>query len=183
MHLANMEILLTMAVGAVGAVAGVISLLTQVFRDRVRLKVLFLYGLHWSEQGTILQVIFQVSNLGNYPTSITKIGAFVLNSEQTQEAQLWILEDYRTYAAMQRPYDPQKSPWGELFLPQALGAHSSEVLVAKFRFQKSELNIDSADILLMLAHTHGQVDTKGQSVRLPNREEPSSDSLQPKLSP
>jgi hypothetical protein len=158
----NFLTILSLAVGIIGGTAGVVSLLVQFVRDRARLQLAILRSIFGNEPGVgFLEVRFEVNNVGNYPTSITELTAWIMDGTSTLTAELDKLRPNKTDTAIRTGYPPDHPPPLTVPLPQRIGAHSSEIYTAIFRAEAVIQTGRETACGMTVRHTHDQVTIEG----------------------
>jgi hypothetical protein len=151
--------------GIFGAVTGIISLVFSFTRDRARLRLNVHYATHTYKNGNgMIEVKFEISNVGNDPTSITDMSIRKFDGDTEIVGELSVLRDQHTQLALERSYPVDSPPPYEIFLPQRLSGHSSEVYFATFPFPISLQSVrDLIPYKLIVKHTHNTLEKPGIS--------------------
>ena len=151
--------------GIVGTVTGTISLAIHFLRDRARVKAELIEATHSNDGGLgLLSVQFKIDNVGNYPTSVTSLEAWVLDGTRKLTGELELLRDQQTQTAITKPYRTDAPPPLETSLPQHMNGHSSEIYRATFRFLEGEIHsAKEVPYELTIKHTHGTERKEGVS--------------------
>ena len=157
--------ILAVFTGIVGSVTGIVSLAIHFLRDRARVKVALLKATHSNDGGLgLLSVQFKIDNIGNYPTSITSLEAWVLDGTRKLTGKLESLRDQQTATALTKSYRVDAPPPLETLLSQHMSGHSSEIYYATFRFLEGEIqSAKEVPFELTIVHTHGTERIEGLS--------------------
>ncbi len=149
---------LGVAVGIVGGTAGVISLVVQFVRDRARLQLTVLRSSFGNEPGVgWLDIRFEISNVGNFHTSVTQLNAWIMDGANRLEGELDKLRPNETDTLIRAGYRPDEPPRMTVSLPQGIGGHSSEIYTAIFRLERSIETGHETACGLTITHTHGEI--------------------------
>ena len=150
--------------GIVGSVTGIISLAIHFLRDQARVKVVLLEATHSNDGGLgLLSVQFKIDNIGNHPTSVTSLEAWVLDGTRKLTGELESLRDQQTQTAITKQYRIDAPPALEIFLSQHMSGHSSEIYHAAFRFLSEIHSGGEIPYELTVVHTHGTERKEGLS--------------------
>lgn len=150
--------LLGAVVGIVGGTAGIVSLVVQFVRDRARLQLTVLRSVFGNEPGVgWLEIRFEVNNVGNFPTSITQLSAWILDGAERLTGELDKLRPNETDTLIRTGYRPGEPPPMTVSLPQSLRGHSSEIYTAIFRVERVIQTGRETSCGLTIRHTHAEV--------------------------
>lgn len=148
-------------IGIGGGTAGIISLLFQFVRDKARLRLVVLHAMFGNETAVgWLDVRFEVSNVGIFPTSITGLSAWLLDGANRMTGELDKLRPNKTDFEIRTGYRPDELPQMAIPLPQRLNAHSSEIYTTIFRLDGVIQTGNETPCGLAVSHTHGQISTE-----------------------
>jgi hypothetical protein len=145
-------------VGIVGGAAGIISLVVQFVRDRARPQLTILRSVFGNEPGVgWLEIRFEISNVGNFPTSITQLSAWMMDGMNQVTGELERLRPNESDTLIRTGYRPEEPPPMTVSLPQRLRGHSSEIYTATFRMETVIQTGQETTCGLIIRHTHAQV--------------------------
>jgi hypothetical protein len=104
-----------------------------------------------------LDIRFEISNVGNFHTSLTQLSAWIMDGTNRLEGELDKLRPNETDTLIRAGYRPDEPPRMTVSLPQGIGGHSSEIYTAIFRLDGVIQTGRETPCGMTIRHTHGEV--------------------------